>query len=131
MMTDPIGDLLTRIRNAGTARHATTHCPYSRQKFAVAQVLGEAGFVGEVEAQEEDGMRVLSVGIRYDDAGRALIDGIRRISKPGCRVYVGKDEIPKVRNGLGIAILSTSRGIMSDDQARELSVGGEVICEVW
>ena len=131
MMTDPIGDLLTRIRNAGTARHATTHCPYSRQKLAVAQVLGEAGFVGEVREQEEGGLRVLSVGIRYDDAGRALIDGIRRISKPGCRVYVGKNEIPKVRNGLGIAILSTSRGIMSDVQARELSVGGEVICEVW
>jgi small subunit ribosomal protein S8 len=131
MMTDPIGDLLTRIRNAGMARHAITHCPYSRQKFAVAQVLGKAGFVGEVGEQAEGGFRTLSVGIRYDDSGRALIDGIRRISKPGCRVYVGKDEIPKVRNGLGIAVLSTSRGIMSDVQARELSVGGEVICEVW
>ena len=131
MMTDPIGDLLTRIRNAGTARHSTTRCPYSRQKLAVAQVLGEAGFVGEVGDEEEDGLRILSVGIRYDDAGRALIDGIRRISKPGCRVYVGKDEIPKVRNGLGMAILSTSKGIMSDEKARELAVGGEVICEVW
>lgn len=131
MMTDPIGDLITRIRNAGTARHASTRCPSSRQKLAVARVLGVAGFVGEVEEEEADGIRVMRIGIRYDDSGRALIDGICRVSKPGCRVYVGKDEIPKVRNGLGLAVISTSRGILSDAQARELAVGGEVICEVW
>ena len=131
MMTDPIGDLLTRIRNAGIARHDSTQCPSSRQKLAVARVLGEAGFVGEVVEEDSEGMRVLRIGIRYDDAGRALIDGIRRISKPGCRVYVGKDELPKVRHGLGVAVISTSRGIVSDAQARELAVGGEVICEVW
>ena len=131
MMTDPIGDLITRIRNAGTARHASTRCPSSNQKVAIARVLGEAGFVGEVEEEEEDGLRVLRIGIRYDDSGHTLIDGIRRVSKPGCRVYVGKNEIPKVRHGLGIAVLSTSRGIVSDVEARELAVGGEVICEVW
>ena len=132
MMTDPIGDLITRIRNAGIARHTSTQCPSSRQKLAVARVLGEAGFVGAVEEEQQgNGMRVLRIGIRYDDSGRALIDGIRRVSKPGCRVYVGKGEIPEVRNGLGLAILSTSRGIVSSDQARELALGGEVICEVW
>ena len=130
-MTDPIGDLITRIRNAGVARHDTTQCPSSRQKLAVARVLGEAGFVGRVEEEESEGVRVLRIGIRYDDNGRALIDGIRRVSKPGCRVYVGKDDVPKVRHGLGLAVLSTSRGIVSDVQARELAVGGEVICEVW
>ena len=131
MMTDPIGDLITRIRNAGTARHASTRCPSSRQKLAVVRVLGGAGFVGEVEEEEADGIRVMRIGIRYDDSGRALIDGIYRVSKPGCRVYVGKDEIPKVRNGLGLAVISTSRGILSDAQARELAVGGEVICTVF
>ena len=131
MMTDPIGDLITRIRNAGIARHGSTQCPSSRQKLAVARVLGEAGFLGEVVEEDSEGMRVLRIGIRYDDTGRALIDGIRRISKPGCRVYVGKDELPKVRHGLGVAVISTSRGIVSDAQARELAVGGEVICEVW
>lgn len=132
MMTDPIGDLITRIRNAGIARHTSTQCPSSHQKLAVARVLGEAGFVGAVEEEQQgNGMRVLRIGIRYDDSGRALIDGIRRVSKPGCRVYVGKGEIPEVRNGLGLAVISTSRGILSSDQARELALGGEVICEVW
>ena len=131
MMTDPIGDMLTRIRNAGTARHATARCPSSRMKRDVATVLQGAGFLGEIRVQTEGSHPVIEMEIRYDAEGRALIDGIRRVSKPGRRSYVGKDEVPKVRNGLGVAVISTSKGVLSDADAREQSVGGEVICEVW
>ena len=131
MMTDPIADMLTRIRNAGIARHAETSCPSSRLKLAVAKVLEAEGFLGGVRVEARDGHPVLVLGVRYSTGGAAMIDGIRRISKPGRRVYVAKDEVPKVRNGLGIAVLTTSRGILSDRAAREASVGGEVICEVW
>jgi small subunit ribosomal protein S8 len=131
MMTDPISDMLTRIRNAGTARHGQTACPSSKEKLAVAQVLQKAGFVGGVQVEARDGHPTLVIGIRYDAEGRTLIDGMRRISKPSRRVYVGKGEIPRVRHGLGVAVLSTSRGIISDVEAREHGVGGEVVCEVW
>ena len=131
MMTDPIGDMLTRIRNAGSARHANTSCPSSRQKLAVAKVLSQAGFVGEVKVEPRDGFATLVIEIRYDEEGRTLIDGIRRVSKPGRRVYTGRNEVPEVRRGLGVAVMSTSRGILSDKDAREQKVGGEVVCEVW
>jgi small subunit ribosomal protein S8 len=131
MMTDPIGDMLTRIRNAGMARHARTTCPSSKQKLAVARVLQQAGFIGDVKVEARDGHATVVIGIRYDRSGRALIDGIRRVSKPSRRVYVGKDDLPRVRGGLGIAVLSTSKGVISDAEAREQAVGGEVICEVW
>lgn len=131
MMTDPIGDMLTRIRNAGQARHVNATCPSSRQKLALARVLEEAGFLGDVRVEARDGHPVLVLGIRYDDRGRALIDGMRRVSRPGRRVYVNRGEIPRVRRGLGIAVLSTSRGILSDKQAREQKIGGELLCEVW
>lgn len=131
MMTDPISDMLTRIRNAGTARHRQTTCPSSKQKLAIARVLQEAGFIGEVKVEARDGHPTLVIGIRYDQRGRALIDGIRRVSKPGRRVYVGTGDVPQVRRGLGIAVMSTSRGILSDKDAREQKVGGEVVCEVW
>ena len=131
MMTDPISDMLTRIRNAGKARHDATWCPSSKQKLAIARVLSEAGFLGRVRVEAREGHPVLVIGIRYDDSGQALIDGIRRISRPGRRVYVPRAEIPKVRNGLGLAVLSTSKGILSDRAAREASVGGELLCEVW
>lgn len=131
MMTDPIADMLTRIRNAGVARHAQTTCPSSRQKLAIARVLQKAGFVGDVSVEARDGHAVIVIGIRYDDKGKALIDGIQRISRPGRRNYVGKAEVPRVRHGLGVAVLSTSKGILSDDEAREQSVGGELLCEVW
>ncbi len=131
MMTDPISDMLTRIRNAGTARHTETVCPSSRQKFAIARVLKEAGFIADARVEARGGHPVLVLGIRYGDDGRALIDGIRRVSKPSRRVYVGRDAVPRVRNGLGIAVLSTSKGFLSDRAAREASVGGEVVCEVW
>ncbi len=131
MMTDPISDMLSRIRNAGIARHAETWCPHSKLKAAIARLLSEEGFLGEVSDDVRDGHRVLLMRIRYDESGRALIDGLRRVSKPSRRVYVGSDAIPKVRNGLGIGVISTSRGIMTDRGARESSVGGEYICEVW
>ena len=131
MMTDPIADMLTRIRNAGTARHAQTRCPSSQQKLAVARVLEAAGFLGGVAVEASEGHASLVLDIRYDEEGEALIDGIRRVSKPGRRVYVGKAEIPKVRHGLGVAVISTSRGVLSDSDARDAQVGGEVVCEVW
>ncbi|MGH0036910.1 MAG: 30S ribosomal protein S8 [Myxococcota bacterium] len=131
MMTDPISDMLTRIRNAGQARHSRTRCPSSKLKAAVAKVLSREGFIGDVEVDASGRHPELIMGIRYRDDGALMIDGIRRISKPGRRVYVGATEIPKVRNGLGIAVLSTSKGVMSDRDAREQNVGGELLCEVW
>ena len=131
MMTDPIGDMLTRIRNAGAARHAETSCASSAKRLAVAKVLQKAGFIGDVKVEARDGHATVVIGIRYDRSGRALIDGIRRVSKPSRRVYVGKDDLPRVRGGLGVAVLSTSKGVISDAEAREQAVGGEVICEVW
>jgi small subunit ribosomal protein S8 len=131
MMTDPISDMLTRIRNAGTARLNQTTCPFSKQKLAIAKVLEEAGFIDDVRAESHEGHPALVMTIRYDDRGKPLIDGIRRVSKPGRRVYVGAREIWKVRNGLGISVISTSKGILSDAGAREASIGGEVVCEVW
>ena len=131
MMTDPISDMLTRIRNAGMANQGETSCPSSKKKLAIAKVLEAEGFVSEVRVEAREGRPVIVIGIRYDDEGVPMIDGIKRVSTPGRRVYVGSKEIPKIRNGLGVAILSTSRGIMSDDKARDESVGGEVMCEVW
>jgi len=131
MMTDPIADMLARIRNAGVARHGQTICPSSKLKLGIARVLAEKGFLGQVRVEARDGHPVIVMGIRYDDKGGALIDGIRRVSKPGRRVYVGVDEIPRVRRGLGVAVLSTSKGVLADAEARAASVGGEVLCEVW
>ncbi len=131
MMTDPIADMLTRIRNAGMARHRSTECPASKQKLAIAKVLEQRGFLGEVRLEERGKHSVMVIDIRYDRSGGALIDGIRRVSRPGRRVYVGGDRVPRVRNGLGVAVLSTSKGVLSDRDAREQSVGGEVLCEVW
>ena len=131
MMTDPIADMLTRIRNAGTARHAHTLCPSSKMKLAVAQVLVSEGFLDSCVVEAEGGRPHLRLGIRYDDEGMPFIDRIRRISTPGRRVYVGVADIPKVRAGLGSAVLSTPKGILSDRAARAENVGGEVLCEVW
>jgi small subunit ribosomal protein S8 len=131
MMTDPLGDMLARIRNGALARHKEVALPHSKLKRAVAQVLADAGFVGEVREDEREGLPMLVVGLRYGDDGRGVIDGLRRVSRPSRRVYVGKDEIPRIRNGLGIAVLSTSKGVLSDGKAREAEVGGEILCEVW
>jgi len=131
MMTDPIGDMLTRIRNAGAVQHAETHCPASKLKLAVASVLAQEGFISGVEREEVGGKPSLLLSLRYDEDGRTLIDEIHRVSKPGRRVYVGASEVPTVRNGLGMVILSTSKGVMCDRDARAQKVGGEVLCEVW
>ncbi len=131
MMTDPIADMLARIRNAGIARHAETRCPSSRLKQSIAKVLQEQGFLGDVRVEAEGGKPTLVMEIRYVDRNEALIGGIRRVSRPGRRVFVPSDEVPKVRNGLGVAVLSTSKGVLSDSAAREAHVGGEVLCEVW
>jgi small subunit ribosomal protein S8 len=131
MMTDPIADMLARIRNAGLARLAEARCPTSRLKLAVARVLEQEGFLSGVQVEAREGRPELVLSIRYRGEGRSVIDGLRRVSRPGRRVYVGAKQIPRVRNGLGVAILSTSRGVLSDRAAREASIGGEVLCEVW
>jgi small subunit ribosomal protein S8 len=131
MMTDPIADMLARIRNGSMARHADVSLPASKLKLALARVLAAGGFVGDVREQEREGRPVLVVELRYAEDGRPMIDGLRRVSRPGRRVYVGKDEIPRVRRGLGLAVLSTSRGVLSDRAARDADVGGELLCEVW
>jgi small subunit ribosomal protein S8 len=130
-MTDPISDLLTRIRNAGQARHAELVCPSSRLKLAVAKVLVANGYLDTVAVEAREGKPVLRIRLRYATDGRFLIDGVRRISRPGLRRYVDVERIPHVRRGLGIAVLSTPRGVLSDREAREQNVGGELVCEVW
>ena len=131
MMTDPIADMLTRIRNAGRARHNTAQFPASKIKKAILTILQEEGYIADVEEGEADGHPFISLSILYAEDGSTLIEGIRRVSRPGRRVYVAADAVPKVRNGVGKAVLSTSKGVLSDARARELAVGGEVICEVW
>jgi len=131
MMTDPIADMLARIRNAGMARHNAFTCPASIEKLAIARVLEAEGFVAGVQDGGEEKKRTMTISLRYQDDGSTMIEGLRRVSKPGRRIYVGADDIPRVRNGLGIAVLSTSKGVICDRDAREQRVGGEVICEVW
>ena len=131
MMTDPVGDMLARIRNAGGARHAQMSCPSSKLKLAVAKVLSDEGFVGEISNDGDDKKPTMTIDLRYQDDGRLMIEGMRRVSKPGRRIYVGSNEIPKVRNGLGMSVVSTSKGVMCDRDAREQKLGGEIICEVW
>lgn len=132
MMTDPVADMLARIRNAGRAGHAETTVPASRFKRAVAEVLRDRGYLSEVSQESsEEGRPLLRLVLRYGDEGTLMIDGLRRVSRPSRRVYVGVSEIPRVRNGLGIAVLSTPAGVISDEEARSRAVGGEVVCEVW
>lgn len=130
-MTDPLGDMLTRIRNAARARHIETSCPSSRLRAAVARVLKEEGYLSDLRVEAREGHPRLVIGLRYRHDGSSMIDAIQRVSRPSRRVYVGAKEVPRVRNGLGMAILSTPKGVLSDRAAREASVGGEVLCEVW
>ena len=131
-MTDPIADMLTRIRNANTAKHDTVDVPASKMKEAIANILLEEGYIKAVEIVEEGKFKTIHITLKYGkDKNEKIITGIKRISKPGLRVYAGKDEIPSVLGGLGIAILSTNQGIVTDKEARKLQVGGEVLAFVW
>jgi small subunit ribosomal protein S8 len=130
-MTDPIADMLTRIRNANVVRRRQVDIPGSRLKRAIAHILKEEGFIENVQWLEEGGRRVLRLTLKYGPERRRVITGLRRVSRPGRRVYAGKEALPRVLGGLGIAIVSTSRGLMTDRRARREGVGGEVICYVW
>ncbi len=131
MKTDPIADFLTHIRNAIHARKDRVDTPWSHLKESLAKVLQEEGFIGEFSLLEDGSRKYLRLWIRYDAKGQSIVRGLKRISRPGRRVYVGTELIPSVQNGLGINVLSTSRGILVDRQARKLHVGGEVLCSVW
>ncbi len=131
MMTDPIADMLTRIRNASMARHDRAEMPHSRLKENLAGVLKAEGYLDDVRVSEGEEPKTLTVVLRYGRDRQAAIDGIRRVSTPGRRVYVRHDRIERVCSGMGVSILSTSRGVMTDREARRQRVGGELLCEVW
>jgi len=130
-MTDPMADMLTRIRNAGMAKHAKLDVPSSNLKVAVATVLKDLGYIKNHKLITDNKQGVLRIYLKYDENQTPVIHEIKRVSTPGRRVYVGKNEIPRVKNGLGISILSTSKGVLNDAAARQAEVGGEVICTVW
>ena len=130
-MTDPIADMLTRIRNAVTVKHEYVNIPASKMKVAIAKVLKDEGFIRDFETFEEGPRRFLRVHLSYTDKREPLLSGLKRVSRPGLRVYVEKREIPRVYNGLGIAILSTPKGIMAGQQAWRMQTGGEILCSVW
>lgn len=130
-MTDPIADFLTRIRNANMVMHEKVEIPASKTKAALAEILKNEGFIKDYEQVEDGKQGIIRVYLKYGPNREKVISGLKRISKPGLKVYCKKDEIPKVLGGLGIAIISTSKGIMTDKEARKLGLGGEVICYVW
>ena len=131
MMTDPIADMLTRIRNGLRAKHDSVQVSSSGLKKEIARILSEEGFVGEVKLDQGENARNIEVALKYVEGREPVIRRIERVSKPGRRVYCGKDDVPVVLNGLGVAIVSTSQGVLTDRRCRELGVGGEVICQVW
>ena len=131
-MSDPIADMLTRIRNANTAKHDTVDVPASKTKIAIANILVDEGYIEKYEMIEDGCFKTMRLTLKYGaDKNEKIITGLKRISKPGLRIYVGKEELPKVLGGLGIAILSTNQGIITDKEARKLKVGGEVLAFVW
>lgn len=130
-VTDPVADMLTRIRNAIGAKHEVIDMPASKTKKAIAGILLKEGFIKGYEYKEEGPQGVIRISLKYGEKDASIINGLKKISKPGLRVYAGKDELPKVLGGLGIAIISTSKGIMTDRDARNTGVGGEVIAYVW
>ena len=131
-MSDPIADMLTRIRNANAAKHDTVDVPSSKMKLAIAQILLDEGFIKKFDIVEDGAFKTIRITLKYGaDKNEKIISGIKRISKPGLRVYAGKEELPKVLGGLGVAIISTTQGVITDKKARELQVGGEVLAFVW
>ena len=129
--TDPIADMLTRIRNANSSKHKTVDIPASKVKASIADILFKEGYIKSFEEISNDIQGTIRVTLKYDEKGNRVIAGIKRISKPGLRVYASKEDLPKVLNGLGIAIVSTSKGIMTDKEARKVGLGGEVLAYVW
>ena len=130
-ITDPIADMLTRIRNANSSKHKTVDIPASKLKLGIAEILTNEGYVKSYEEIKDDAQGIIRITLKYDEKGTRVIDGLKRISKPGLRVYASKDELPKVLNGLGIALISTSKGIKTDKEARQEGLGGEVLAYVW
>ena len=131
-MSDPIADMLTRIRNANTAKHDTVDIPYSKMKIAIANILLDEGYITKYELVDDGNFKNIRITLKYgEDKNEKIITGLKRISKPGLRIYAGKDELPRVLGGLGIAIISTNKGVITDKEARKLHVGGEVLAYVW
>ena len=130
-ITDPIADLLTRIRNASSAKHDTVDIPASNMKRAIAEILFKEGYIKAFEEISNENQGIIRITLKYGEKGAKVIDGIKRISKPGLRVYANKEELPKVLNGLGTAIISTSQGLKTDKEAREAGIGGEVLAYIW
>jgi len=131
-MSDPIADMLTRIRNANTAKHDTVDIPASKMKLSIAQILLDEGYIKKYDVVEDGNFKTIRVTLKYGaDKSEKIITGIKRISKPGLRVYAGRDELPRVLGGLGVAIISTNQGVITDKEARKLNVGGEVLAFVW
>ena len=132
MTSDPIADMLTRIRNANTAKHDTVDVPSSKMKLAIADILLEEGYIKKYDLIDEGSFKTIRISLKYGaDRNERVISGLKRISKPGLRIYAGKEELPKVLGGLGVAIISTNQGVVTDKKARELQVGGEVLAYVW
>ena len=131
VITDPIADMLTRVRNANSAKHDHVDVPASRLKMEIAKILKDEGFIAEFHRIEKAPQGVLRITLRYGPRKEQVLSGLRRVSRPGLRMYAEREGIPRVRGGLGVAILTTSRGVMTDRQARKMGVGGEVICYVW
>lgn len=129
--TDPIADMLTRIRNANSKKHKTVDVPASNMKKAIANILFKEGYIAAYEEINDNTQGVIRITLKYDENGARVIDGLKRISKPGLRVYASKEELPQVLNGLGIALISTSKGIKTDKEARQEGLGGEVLAYVW
>ena len=131
-MSDPIADMLTRIRNANTAKHDTVDVPSSKMKLAIADILVKEGFIKKYDVVEDGNFKTIRITLKYGkDKNEKIISGIKRISKPGLRIYANNEDMPKVLGGLGVAIISTNQGVITDKQARELGVGGEVLAFVW
>ncbi len=130
-ITDTIADLLTRIRNASAAKHATVDIPASNMKKSITQILLDEGYIKDYKVIDDGKQGIIRVTLKYDENRNPVISGLRRVSKPGLRIYAGCDELPKVMKGLGVAIVSTSKGVITDKKARELNVGGEVLAFIW
>ncbi|MDO5555978.1 MAG: 30S ribosomal protein S8 [Clostridia bacterium] len=129
--TDPIADMLTRIRNANSAKFKTVDIPASKMKKAIAEILFNEGYIKAYEEIKNENQGIIRISLKYTEKGNKAISGLKRISKPGLRIYAAKDELPKVLNGLGIALISTSKGVITDRQARIIGVGGEVLAYIW